>query len=106
LLQHLGCQVTEARNGPTALAILEGGEPVDLLFTDVMLPNGINGAQLAEAARALRPGLKVLMASGYSKEGLLPPGADSNTAVLQKPYRRNELAEVLAKLLDGRVPQP
>ncbi|MEA2781980.1 MAG: hypothetical protein QOK29_3524 [Rhodospirillaceae bacterium] len=106
LLQHLGCQVTEARNGPTALAILEGGEPVDLLFTDVMLPDGINGAQLAEAARALRPGLKVLMASGYSKEGLLPPGADSNTAVLQKPYRRNELAEVLAKLLDGSVPQP
>src|SRR3546814_15076587 len=66
-LHALGYRVTEADSGRMALAILERGDPVDLLFSDVVMPGAIGGVQLANAARALRPDLKILLTSGFAK---------------------------------------
>jgi PAS domain S-box-containing protein len=100
VLESLGYRVVEARNGPEAMAIVRSTLSIDLLFTDVMLPEGMNGAEIAEAARDLRPGLKVLFASGYTKEALIHQGRlDAGVALLQKPYRRKELAQTLRDML-------
>jgi CheY-like chemotaxis protein len=64
-LRDLGYRVIEAADGPSAVHILETKTPVDLLFTDVVLPGGMTGAQVAARARELRPGLKVLFTTGY-----------------------------------------
>ncbi len=63
-LVSLGYQVVEAGSGPAALDILQDGGGFDLLFTDVVMPNGMNGYQLAAAARQVRPGLKVVFTTG------------------------------------------
>src|SRR5208282_963313 len=64
----LGYKVISAASGPAALAILRSGETFDLLFTDVAMPDGMSGYELAEAARFLQPGLKVLFTTGYTAE--------------------------------------
>jgi PAS domain S-box-containing protein len=99
-LDQLGYRVTAAANGPEALRLLETGQSFDLLFTDVIMPGGMNGRQLADAAIALQPGLPVLFTSGYSenaivRDGRVPPG----TLLLSKPYRRAELADKLRQAL-------
>ena len=75
---------------------------VDLLFVDVMMPNGMSGRDCAEQAKALRPGLKVLFASGYF-EGALVQRGDMDEAVqfLVKPYRKKDLAEKVQQVLKG-----
>lgn len=98
-LAALGYQVRLAADGPSALALLQANEHFDLLFTDVVMPNGLSGYQLAEAARALQPGLSVLFTTGFAAED------DGETAVmdpdaLRKPYRRRELAERVRAVLD------
>lgn len=70
-LVSLGYRVIEAANGPLALEVIRGGEHIDLLFTDMMMPGGLNGGQLASAARQLRPGLKILYTSGYAERATL-----------------------------------
>ncbi len=67
-LAALGYRVRLAADGPSALAILQAKEHFDLLFTDVVMPNGLSGYQLAEAARALQPGLPVLFTTGFAAE--------------------------------------
>ena len=99
-LSGLGYEVTVAEDGAQALEVLKGTAPIDLLLTDVLMPGGINGAQLAEAARALRPGLRILLSSGYSmdalsSEGRLPEGV----LMLAKPYKKGELAQRVRKAL-------
>src|SRR5215212_3910226 len=84
-LRELGYTVLEARDGPEALRILATTRP-DLLVTDVGLPNGMNGRQLAEAARAGTPGLPVLFISGYAGTSL-PPGIDT----IDKPFELDVL---------------
>jgi PAS domain S-box-containing protein len=101
-LEGLGYQVIEAEDGRAALRKLQDGLEVDLLFTDIVMPGGINGWELAERARALRPGLRVLLTSGYALEtlagrGRLPEGA----LILNKPYRKAELAQRLREALMG-----
>ncbi len=101
-LQDLGYRVTSAANGSAALDLFEQGQRFDLLFTDVIMPGGMNGRQLADAASALQPGLPVLFTSGYSesaivRDGRLPEG----TFLLSKPYRRNDLARKLREVLAG-----
>ncbi len=104
-LKSLGYDVLEAYTGPRALDIIKRGDPIDLLFTDVVLPDGMNGAEVARAAQALRPGLKVLFASGYSEHVLMHRGRLAEGVVLlQKPYRRQELADALRVVLDGEAP--
>jgi PAS domain S-box-containing protein len=99
-LENLGYQVIEARSGPRALEILRRGDPIDLLFTDVVLPDGMNGAEIARAAQALRPSLKVLFASGYSEHVLMHQGRLAEGVVLlQKPYRKLDLADGIHRVL-------
>ena len=98
-LAALGYQVRLAADGPGALAILQTGEPFDLLLTDVVMPNGLSGYQLADAARTLRPGLPVLFTTGFAAED----GGETNVMdadALRKPYRRRDLAERIRSMLD------
>ena len=74
-------RVTSANDGPQALEILKQRQPFDLLFTDVIMPGGMNGRHLVAAAKALRPDLKVLFTSGYTEKAIvhreqLDPGID------------------------------
>jgi PAS domain S-box-containing protein len=101
-LADLGYHVTGAENGMRALDILKTDMQVDLLFTDVVMPGGMNGRQLAEAAALLRPGLKVLFTSGYTENAIVHQGRlDRGVHLLSKPYRREELAAKIRKVLDA-----
>jgi PAS domain S-box-containing protein len=97
-LVSLGYRVGEAGSGPAALEILRGGRSVDLLFTDVVMPDGMSGPELAAAAKRLRPGLKVLFTSGYFRS---EPEREPVGAVIRKPYRRHELAATVRAALEA-----
>jgi PAS domain S-box-containing protein len=101
LLGELGYQVTVASSGGEALGLLEGGLRPDLLLTDVVLPEGPNGFELAAQARARQPRLKLLFTSGYS-QGLASrrPATVAGTFMLQKPFHRSELAHLIRRALD------
>ncbi|HZT20913.1 MAG TPA: PAS domain S-box protein, partial [Dongiaceae bacterium] len=95
----LGYKVLEAPDGPRALRILKRGEPIHLLFTNLVLPEAMNGKEVAEAARRLHPAIKVLFASGYPMDTLMTEGhIDAGATLLQKPYRRKDLVEALQRL--------
>jgi signal transduction histidine kinase/CheY-like chemotaxis protein len=95
-LKELGYQVVTAADAARALEILRGHQPIDLLFSDVIIPGGTNGAQLAVTARRVRPELKVLLTSGYTAAALsLEHGLPDNLDVVGKPYQRDELAKKL-----------
>ena len=98
-LTSLGYRVSEAQSGPVALGILQGSRTVDLLFTDVVMPDGMTGHQLAAAARQLRPGLKVLFTSGYFRQE--PDNAEADDVVIRKPYRRRNLAATVRAALEA-----
>jgi PAS domain S-box-containing protein len=105
ILRALGYRVREAEDGVTALAILKQPDEIDLLFTDLIMPNGIDGQELWRQARALRPGLKALFTSGYSEQFLKGRGAtEAGVPLLNKPYRTRALAEAVRGVLDGRGP--
>ena len=102
LLRELGYSVLAARNGAEALAQLRGGERVDILFTDVVLPQGMNGRMLAREAEALRPALPVLFTTGYAKNAIIHNGQlDPDVQFLAKPYTQQELARKLRAVLDA-----
>ena len=101
-VQSLGYQTFVAANGTDALAFLARGRSIDLLFTDVIMPGEMNGAELAAAVRERQPGVKVLFTSGYTEnvlmqDGRLPPGV----RLLAKPYRKLDLALMLRETLDA-----
>jgi len=101
-LRDLGYAVIEAANGPQALKIIEGGASIDLLFTDVVMPGGMTGRQVAEAAKGRRPNLKTLFTSGYTEDSILRLGKlDPGVRLLSKPYRKHELATRIREALDG-----
>jgi PAS domain S-box-containing protein len=101
MLTDLGCQVLEAQDGPSALRILEGTTHIDLLFADVVMPGGISGPQLARHATALRPSLKVLLASGYNEIAAAHGDASHlGGELLTKPFRRADLALRIRRLLE------
>jgi PAS domain S-box-containing protein len=98
-LTDLGYAVTLALSGEDAMARLLQGQPVDLLFSDMVMPGAVSGARLAREAAQLRPGLPVVLATGYSEEvGQLP-----DLRVLPKPYRIEELASAIEQEL-ARAP--
>lgn len=102
-LEELHYRVVVARNAAEAVVHLQGVERIDILFSDVMMPGGMNGSQLAVEAQRLRPGLKVLLTSGYVAnldEGQVIGRGD--LPVLNKPYRRDELAHSLRLVLGGK----
>jgi PAS domain S-box-containing protein len=103
LLTGLGYGVVTATNGPEALELLRENIPCDLLFTDVIMPGGLTGPQLAEAAHVLRPGLPVLYTSGYTENAIIHHGrVDPGINLLHKPYRKPELAAKLRAVLDEK----
>ncbi len=100
-LRDLGYRVTDASSGPEAYEIIKRIEDIDLLFTDVVMPGGMNGRQLADAALKLRPGLKVLYTSGYTENAIIHHGRlDPGVHLLSKPYRRQEMAVKVRKALE------
>ena len=100
-LGELGCRVLPTANGAAALALLKGGETVDLLVTDFAMP-GMSGGALVKGARALRPGLPALLITGYADAAVLKREAEG-VLVLTKPFKPTELTELVAQLLTGRV---
>jgi len=101
-LRAEGYTVLEAASGPAALALMESRPGVDLLFTDVVMPGGMSGRDLAEQLAASRPELKVLYTSGYTENAIVHHGRlDQGTCLLGKPYRRAELLTKVRELLDG-----
>ena len=100
-LQALGYRVVEAPDGVQALRLVEQGQPFDLLFTDVIMPGGLSGPDLADATRRLRPGLPVLFTSGFTEDAFNQPGRpDAGLPLLPKPYRRAELARAVRAALE------
>jgi CheY-like chemotaxis protein len=105
-LRELGCAVTEASGAEEALARLESGEPFDLLFTDVVMP-GLSGIELARRARAMRPGLRILLSSGYTFEAMQHQDElGPETRFLNKPYGKTVLAQALSEALGGTGKTP
>ena len=103
MVQSFGYRTIEADDGPAALALLERSGPVDLLFTDVVLPKGMTGSALAGHATARRPALKVLYMSGYTRNAILHNGVlDEGVQLITKPFRRTDLAEKIRQVL-GKV---
>jgi PAS domain S-box-containing protein len=99
-LVELGYRLFSARNGAEALEYLGQIPDVDLLFTDVVMPGGISGRELADQATKLRPALKVLYTSGYTENSIVHQGhLDKGVHLLNKPYRRSELAQKIRAAL-------
>ena len=104
-LEELGYQVIAATNGPKAMSILKQREDIDLVLSDVVMPGGMTGFDVAKQAKALRPDLKILLATGYAK-GVEPRAAAAANAeyrILRKPYGMKELAQTLREILDGNA---
>nr|WP_314257871.1 PAS domain-containing protein [uncultured Devosia sp.] len=99
-LQDLGYHVLAAADGPTALRILNSDTPISLLITDVGLPGGINGRQVADAARVSRPGLEVLFITGYAENAVLNHGhLDAGMHVMTKPFQMDAFAKRVKSLI-------
>ena len=103
ILQAHGYQVVEATDGRGAIMQLEGDQSFDLLFTDIVLPGGMSGLDIAKEAKRLQPNIKVLYTSGYSEnsvthQGQIKPGE----TLINKPYRRMELLERVRAVLAAR----
>ena len=101
--QSLGYRTITAANGPDALAFLNQEVAFDLLFTDIVMPGGMNGRELAEAVTRRRPGVAVLYMSGYPDAAIMHDGRlDPGVALLSKPYRQSDLARMIRQVLDQR----
>jgi CheY-like chemotaxis protein len=99
-LGGLGYRTLVASDGAAALALVEQGAEFDLLFTDVVMPRGMNGRQLADAVVARHPGMKVLYTSGYTDDAIVHEGhLDPGVALLRKPYRKADLAQKIREVL-------
>jgi CheY-like chemotaxis protein len=99
-LQELGYRVLAAGDGAAALRLLDEGREVDLLLTDVGMPGGVNGRQLAEAARQRHPALKVLFTTGYAGNAIVHDGRlDRGVALITKPFTYTALAAKIRQAL-------
>ena len=102
-LSQLGYNALAAANAAAALRVLAGPEPIDLLFTDVMMPGGILGPALAKRARELRPDIGVLFTTGYAENTVLTAAGLTSAEVITKPYRNEDLAVRIRYVLDREV---
>ena len=103
VMQGLGYATLEAGDGADALRILESNQRIDLLLTDVGLPGGMNGRQVADAARTLRAGLKVLFITGYAENAVLSHGhLAPGMHVMTKPFEMDALANRVKALIEAR----
>jgi CheY-like chemotaxis protein len=105
-LKALGYRVKAAADGIEALEILKATGGFDLLFTDLVMPRGLNGRQLAEAATRIHPDLPVLFTSGFAESAIVHHGRlDPGVTLLTKPYRNSELAKKIRFVLDRAAEQ-
>ncbi|MCW5770232.1 MAG: CHASE3 domain-containing protein [Rhodospirillaceae bacterium] len=103
MLVELGYRVQTVASGPAALSWLDKGEPVDLLFTDIVMPEGMNGRELAAEAQRRRPGLRCLFTTGYAEAAVQNGhGLGIDAHLIGKPYRKAELARMLRRSIEGR----
>jgi PAS domain S-box-containing protein len=101
LLNDLGYSVLAAADGASALEIIDRGHPIDLLFTDVVMPGGMNGRELANEAQRRRPGLKVLFTTGYTRNAIVHHGRlDPGLQMIGKPFTFQELGTRIRAILD------
>jgi signal transduction histidine kinase/CheY-like chemotaxis protein len=99
-LKALGYRVIAARDGPEALVILHSSEDIHLLFTDVVMPGGMLGTELAKQAARLRPDLNILLTSGHTEHPVdATDSGGCEVRILHKPYRRHDLASMLRSVL-------
>ena len=100
-LHSLGYLTIAAADGREALLLIERGAAFDLLFTDVIMPNGISGPELSNEIENRRPGTKVLFTSGYTDNAIMHHGRlDDGVLLLSKPYRKSQLAHMVRMALD------
>jgi signal transduction histidine kinase len=100
-LEDMGYDIFVAADGPEALALLEGGLKIDLMLTDVIMPGGMNGRELAEKVVARDPAIKILYASGHPRDVLILEGRIAgNFPLLRKPFQPRELADALRRALN------
>jgi CheY-like chemotaxis protein len=99
-IKSLGYATLAAVNATEAMAVIDGSQKIDLLFTDMIMPGSMNGRQLADAALQRRSSLKVLFTSGYSNEAIIHHGhLDAGVLLLAKPYRKSDLARMIRAAL-------
>ena len=102
VLAEAGYRTIEARDGPKALNILQSGVRIDLLITDVGLPGGMNGRQVADAGRAIRSGLKVLFITGFAENAAIGSGhLDPGMEILAKPFAMAALGTKVREILES-----
>lgn len=101
-LEDFGYDVIEAGDGFQALAHLQEADDIDLMFTDVVMPGGMNGFDLAQAAQSLKPNLKIVHTSGYPKGAMVHQDEPrfKNGFIIMKPYRREELQKIIRDALE------
>jgi PAS domain S-box-containing protein len=103
VVSGLGYRVLEAADGPTALAMVKAHADIDLLFTDMVMPGGMGGNDLARAARAINPRLATVFTSGYTEAAIFRAGeVEPGLELLSKPYRRQSLGKAIRTALDRR----
>jgi CheY-like chemotaxis protein len=101
VLRDLGYQVFEAADATSAITFLESSRPIDLLFTDVVLPDRLHGKNIADHARRLHPAIKVLFTTGYTRNAIVHDGRlDAGVNLISKPFTYRALAEKVRKILD------
>ncbi len=98
IIQGLGFDTLESPDGDSALAVIESRRDIDLLFTDVVMPGGLDGVALAEAATRLIPGLKIILTSGYSDQ-IFTGRKSHDFPLIRKPYRSQDLSEAVRGLI-------
>lgn len=99
ILEMNGYAVRSAGNGAEALSILRRERDIGLIFTDIVMPGGMNGTQLAEAALRIQPDLRILFASGYADQSILDHLIRDGMSFVQKPYRPRDIAARVRALL-------
>ncbi|KEY97991.1 chemotaxis protein CheY, partial [Sphingomonas sp. BHC-A] len=105
-LRELGYTIVQASDGEQALEMLTIQPRIDMLFTDVVMP-GINGRDLADRARASRPGLKILYTTGYTRNAIVHNGMlDPGVSFLAKPFTLDQLAAKVRQVLDADPGEP
>ncbi len=102
-LGTLGYAVVSCEDGPSALAKLEELHTVDLLLTDVVLPGGMTGKEVADRVSSIRPNIPILFSSGYTENSVVHDGKlDAGVKLLEKPYKREKLARYVREALDKK----
>jgi CheY-like chemotaxis protein len=102
VLREAGYRIVEAADGPAGLKILQSEARVDLLITDVGLPGGFNGRQVADAARLGRPNLKVLFITGYAENAVIGNGhLEPGMQVITKPFAMTALALRVREIIES-----